>query len=326
MLRSRRLSSTRDFRRHGVTIVEFLVVAFVIVLLVLVLLPSSRSSTPYSNVTLCMSRIAQLTKAMTMYAEDYDGVPPFILRDAVADDPFSDGGANRRKETWLAAAATMQRIYLLPEDDWYTEPGRRVIESGTLYPYARFANLYVCPEFQKLHHADKHQGAFNFTRNIMGRKASPERIGRFDGEILKIEAVAEPSALPMLFDEAWDAHVARPDVSANGWCGIDPVADVMRSCLGQYHGQPTVSRWRSADKGTRGATAANYVKRASVGCYDGHAELMRDPCPGRAYQNGGALLDPMNPESGDFLAWFSTMFKAQSGTVPQLEPSPIRSR
>ena len=47
--------------------------------------------------------------------------------------------------------------------------------------------------------------------------------------------------------------------------------------IGLYHGQPTTSRFHELDH------APGYVpflwKRGSIFCYDGHAELQRDPWP-----------------------------------------------
>jgi hypothetical protein len=37
---------------------------------------------------------------MLIYADDFSETPPFILKDADADDPFDNNGENRKKEIW----------------------------------------------------------------------------------------------------------------------------------------------------------------------------------------------------------------------------------
>jgi len=258
---------------------------------------------------------------MLMYVDDYDGTPPFILKDAKHDDPMVNNGENRRKETWLASASTMQRIYLLSEEEWPTDKSLALPRSGDLFPYARFASLYRCPEFERVRDPNKHQNAFNYTRSIAGRRADPDHPGQFDGEILKIEAVHQPGKLPIMLDEAWDCHVAWPEPYRWGWCGVDCVGDLLNSCLGQYHGSPVPGlAWypRSDPPGSENGVVSNVpVKRASVGFYDGHAELMRDPLPNMEHADGRPAAYPFHAYAQTYLDWVAKLIHAQKGVTPK---------
>jgi hypothetical protein len=83
----------------------------------------------------------------------------------------------------------------------------------------------------------------------------------------------------MLLDEQWDRHVGTAGLYGNEG-GAYHATDYLFSehnIMGTYHGSPTTSRYHGLDR------ASGYVpflwKRGSIFCYDGHAELQRDPWP-----------------------------------------------
>ncbi len=266
---------------------------------------------------LCSTRVGLLTRAMLVYASDYDETPPFILRDAASDSPLN--AANRRKETWLAAASTMERIFLLRESDWYTGGYPKLPNSGDLFPYARFESIYRCPEFERIVHPDKYQNAFNITRTIFGNKLNLEDGQfRFDQGILRLSAVFKPAGLPMMIDESWHAYVAYPIQRSWVWGGIDPLWDAWNCCMGQYHGRPLkgLSWYPSlAPPGsTEGVVENDPQRSATLGFYDGHCEPQRDPLPNMEINSLGRA--PMNPFSGYglmYMKWLAQMIYAQVG-------------
>ncbi|MBN1345700.1 MAG: hypothetical protein JXQ73_23610 [Phycisphaerae bacterium] len=320
--------------RRAMTPTELIVVIVVLLLIIYLLMPGLSGPPRRSPTTLCLCRMAQLVKAMLIYTEDYDDRLPFILKDAYRDDPMVGQGANRCKETWLAAGPTMQRIYLLPEEDWYASGDPCVIRSGTLFPYTRFESLYRCPEFEKIRDDNKRQGTFNYTRTLAARRADLERPGRFDGDVLKVNEVYAPASLPMLLDEAWDCYVAWPEPYKGSWSGIDCVWDVMGNCLGQNHGVPTAASitrrksdgaWESfawypnsRPAGSEGGVVnAALVKRGGVACYDGHSELRRDPLPNMEHDGGRPPLYPCYSYTKPFFDWFAKLIYAQQGKTPE---------
>ncbi|MBN1345610.1 MAG: prepilin-type N-terminal cleavage/methylation domain-containing protein [Phycisphaerae bacterium] len=307
---------------RGFTLIELLVVVAIIALLISILLPSLSKAREQARTTLCASRISQITKAMLIYADDFAESPPFIIRDADSDDPYDNGGENRRLETWLAAASTMQRIYDLPEEDWYTLDDPRLPESGDLFTYSRFPALYVCPEFQRLNHSLKDQNTFNYTRDILGRRIDiSDPLNPKVTDLLKISAVYSTSQLPMMMDEAWNCCVALPLVNKGWvWGGHDPMLDLLNSCLGQYHGPPKPG-WvwfpESDPPGAVNRSLPDYqIKLATVCYYDGHAGLMRDPVPNMDYAGGRAPLgDGLGTFLNSYLYWISNLIFAQQGNT-----------
>ncbi len=320
-------------KKAGFTLIELLVVVAIIALLISILLPSLSKAREQARATLCASRLGQLSKAMLIYADDYAEALPFILKGPGSTQEYHDDPTvpeNRRKEVWLADGSTMERIYDLSEGEWYTENHPRVPQSGTLFPYARFENLYKCPEFERVKDPLKRHSVFNYTRSILGRKAvatsdplNDRDIAYFLG-IVKLSGPYNAASLPLMLDESWYSYVAYGFVAGWVWGGHDPVMDLFNSCLGSYHG--TEKRgwgWRP-ESGSGEYIEDVYpdepYKLASVSYYDGHVGLERDPVPnldigstaGRP-QTFLGLLGPLFPYDEAYGHWVENMLYAQQG-------------
>jgi prepilin-type N-terminal cleavage/methylation domain-containing protein len=312
---SRRKSS------RGFTLIELLVVVAIIALLISILAPTLGKARAQARTTLCATRIAQMTKAMIMYADEFGETPPFIIRDSDVDDPFDNNGENRKKETWLAAASTMQRIYSIPQEDWYTAGDPKLPESGDLYTYTRYADLYRCPEFQRASNPNKDQNAFNYTRDILGRKFNVSDLANIRAEeILKLSQVYNSSQLPMMFDEAWNCYVGWPYEKGWVWGGHDPMMDLLNSCIGQYHGAP-VRGWAwypdSSPVGSINDALSDVLcQQGSVGYYDGHVGLLRDPIPNVEHSGGRAdIAGGLSTYTNMYINWVAEFLYAQQGLV-----------
>lgn len=275
--------------RHAFTLIELLVVVAIIALLISILLPSLSKARAQARTTLCASRISQLMKSVLIYAEDYNETPPFtsfVVHGPQHPDEYD------KIETWLGSLEDMQTIVDATNSGGaYPSDQVQVPRSGHLFQYARFENLYRCPDFMRAGGGQLEQDIFNYTRAVWMRKFRPVgttpgpgepdvvdrggfRIGDTAGAILRPSSTYAPSALPVLIDESWAYHVAGGwgSGSANeSWLCADPVFDII-SEMGQYHGTPALP--------TFGADQDNpAIQSASIAYYDGHAGLRRDPVP-----------------------------------------------
>ena len=311
-------------RRRGFTLIELLVVVAIIALLISILLPSLSKARAQARTTLCGSRMSQMIKAMIVYGEDYNETLPFILKGDGDDPKWHDNAgdsANWGKETWLAAGETMEYIYLVPEDVWYATGLPKLPESGDLFPYARFPDLYRCPEFVRISSPDKDQNAFNYTRTILGRKMDSDAL--FNTlemnylDIMKMSGVYNPARMPMMVDEAWDCYVAWPLDSGWVWGGHDPVWDLFNSCMGAYHATPAKGFvWypETEPPGSEGGVVPDVgYKLSSIGYYDGHVALDRDPLPNLEHYGGRPALNPFADYFTAYFGWIATLLYAQQG-------------
>jgi len=292
-------SNVRGRCPSGFTLIELLVVVAIIALLISILLPALSGARAQGRTAVCASRIAQLAKAIFMYADDYDETPPFIglgfenlLNDLHKEFPAGSGltrGYWASHETWLIPE--IPTIWNQLEEDWDDLTGGRAkVRNGSLFGYTRFEDLYRCPDFERV--PSKNQGAFNYTRTVMGRKPLSGGIpgdGLEDpddlepGPILKISNIYATGSMFMLLDEQWDFHVAGNyngdppqgiiELEGNDfWMGADSIHMLIADCIGDYHG-------------TTGKDVPIGLilpaKKGNIAYYDGHVQLMRDPLPQR---------------------------------------------
>jgi len=269
--------------RIGFTLIELLVVVAIIALLISILLPSLSKARAQSRTTVCATRMGQLIRAMLLYAGDYEEKLPFVARGI--DSPL-DHPDEYKLEDWISA--DMDQIWTADERDW---PQGLCPRSGSLFAYTRYETLYRCPEFERT--AAKTQGVFNYTRSMLGRKIiCPWETGGTEyydlmgiGAIVGPSQVYAPATMMMMMDESWQFHVAYQDYYQNrGLRGpkcADPVFFLLESEYGQYHGPPIE---RLNIRGLRlpeGPNVPDAINQATLGFYDGHVSLDRDPAPGR---------------------------------------------
>jgi len=284
-------------REGGMTLIELLVVASVIALLLSILLPSLNQARRQTRTAQCATRMAELTRAVILYAMDNNGLPPFIgrgwedLDDRNNEEWPAGSGLTvddlKRLENWQVNHPEL--VWFTREVDWPLDVGVRF---GSLFGYTRFPEIYRCPEFERIPTQQKSQSAFNYTRTVLARKwyvpqidpeakNSPSAFG-CPGPLLEIEEVYSPAKMGMFVDEWWLRHCAAPEnenvlnnppMITGGWMAQDCMNFYLGDELGRYHGRP-VAGLASNDGPTK-------VALGNVSHYDGHVELFRDVFPGR---------------------------------------------
>ena len=193
---------------------------------------------------------------------------------------------------------------------------RQRLHEGSLYRYARFEQIYRCPEFERKPPLPGAQRLFNYTRTWLGRKlclgilgdsneytGQPLPADRIDGpgiaagKIVRLSQAYAPAAFWMLLDERTEKHCGadppgfNPPLHPSGLIALltgmpmcaDPVHTIVGDEMGQFHGV----------KGRVVETAASQqiplVLQGSIAYYDGHVGLYRDPLPNREIQGGSPL-------------------------------------
>ncbi len=116
----------------------------------------------------------------------------------------------------------------------------------------------------------------------------------------------------LLIDEAWYAHVGRGRPAGEGqYRGADPVWDITSS-VGVYHGAPVpgeaIFEYNPPD-----FREDFPVQRGSIAAYDGHVELLRDPCPLLDSNSGRNIITVLMHGGQDLYAMMARMVFALTG-------------
>lgn len=286
-------------RGNGFTLIELLVVVAIIALLISILLPTLSKARAQARTTLCLTRIGELCQAFLLYYEDHRDFP-FLstLHHSYAEGPDPN-------ETWLAdwlaqpdPATAIATVAYRPYEEWGVMKDA-VPRSGTLFPYSRFGSLYRCPDFERQNESEQH--VFNYTRAVWARvwwlaqdyeihgRTPPSEWGGVDGRIMRLENIHSPAELPIILDEQWNRHVGTAGLVGHhdsAYNGAD-YGFFKDNIIAIAHGAPVTSRFHDHDYSQFDGFDPLLWKRGGVACYDGHAELMRDPWPTFASGNNG---------------------------------------
>ena len=268
----------------GFTLIELLVVVAIIALLIAILLPSLAKARSQARTSLCLSRITESGKSLTLYAEDFDEVFPFVST--------MHGSTYDANEAWLGEPNDLLAVANTRQEEW--PEWVSLPRSGSLFKYCRFENTYRCPEFERVVNPVKAQSVWNYTRPVWARywRLRVEMLaeglpcqsdwGDVSGPIMKTSKVHAPGRLPLLLDEQWDRHVATAGCYGDNGSAYNcnDYGFFADNVIGVYHGRRTTSRFHDLDIDTRSNPYEPFLwKRGSIFCYDGHAELQRDPWP-----------------------------------------------
>ena len=167
--------------RSGFTLIELLVVIAIIAILAAILFPVFAKAREKAQTATCTSNLKQLATAMLMYTSDYDQRFPSV----------GDGFSYPRGSDWVAVTQNVA--------------GGVMVEAGSLYPYVKNAQAYVCPNAEKC--ADPYtNGGRDWTRTsytmnaclgygLTAGGASMARVGK------KLNKVTYPASTFLLVEE-----------------------------------------------------------------------------------------------------------------------------
>jgi len=316
--------------RRAFTLIELLVVVAIIALLISILLPSLSKARAQARTALCLVRIGQLGRSFLLYADDYDEVYPFVST--------LHGDIYDANEAWLGEPNDLTAVTHARQEDW--PDWVDIPRSGILFSYAVFEESYRCPDFERVSDPIKAHSVWNYTRAVWARywrlKVELEAIGLpcestwgdVSGPIMKTSKVYAPGRLPLLLDEQWDRHVATAGYYGDNGSAYNcnDYGFFADNIVGVYHGQRTICSFHTLDYDTVSDFYDPFLwKRGGVFCYDGHAELQRDPWPTfesgnnvrlksqpqefRLRGDGGRAWDEMNA----VIAYMDNLLYAQRG-------------
>ena len=114
--------------RTGFTLIELLVVIAIIAILVAMLFPVFALARESARRTSCLSNVKQLTLAFAQYTQDYDEVLP-----------AGSGGVSNKPGGWIYFNRT-------PANVPRRGPQPYEVTRGSIYPYVKNKQVYVCPD------------------------------------------------------------------------------------------------------------------------------------------------------------------------------------
>ncbi len=139
--------------RTGFTLIELLVVIAIIAILAAILFPVFARARAKARQTSCLSNLKQIGLAMTMYADDFDGLMPYHI-------------------ITIGASSTYLN-YL-----------------GTLEPYVRNSDIFVCPERRDIDFAGNDDTSLCYVYNRELNGAMMDVMGDPAGVLSVMDGVA----------------------------------------------------------------------------------------------------------------------------------------
>ena len=182
-------------RRAAFTLIEVLVVVAIIALLIAILLPSLSRAKEVSKRTICLHNLKMLGQGWQMYQTENKGA--FVRGQAASLDGVRP--AEETDPTWLSSnAPSWVRFNTTSPTAQPVVTQIRSLQTGALYKYARFVDVYHCPSTAK-----NEIRTYSTNWGISGNR------GDWDGHSTwRIDQLTPPSSRMVFFDDFpddWDA-------------------------------------------------------------------------------------------------------------------------
>jgi prepilin-type N-terminal cleavage/methylation domain-containing protein len=185
-------------RQAAYTLVELLVCIALIALLVALLFGVMARSREQAQSTICLSRLSQLGRAVSMYAADYDDALPF----ATTDENVKMIRAGRR-------------LYGTPLDDYFrTGPDLRALLSA--YGFAAPVH-FQCPSDRKLNQSPNTPAELRTRSSWFEEVGDSYRYyGLVDGQVMRLSEHKSPS-VSILAEEIEPFHQPSTPLAPGRW-------------------------------------------------------------------------------------------------------------
>jgi prepilin-type N-terminal cleavage/methylation domain-containing protein len=123
-------------RQKGFTLIELLVVIAIIAVLMAIIVPALKSAKNQAQSIVCLANLNGLSKAWTIYADDYNADMVGAFVGAGDEEPFF---------SWIDYPQNPNGTNVASMGDCTMPQEVRGIESGLLFPYVGNAKNYHCP-------------------------------------------------------------------------------------------------------------------------------------------------------------------------------------
>lgn len=179
---------------RGFTLIEILVVIAIIAILAAMIFPVFSRARAKAHRAKCVSNSRQLALAIQMYTEDFDEWFPWA-----ANGPGGDG---------VYGGWVWYDTFPVPES------GSFDVTRGSLYPYTRNPEIYICPD-------DRSGGGCSYEMNSYLRSAPLAVVGDAASVLLLIEEEYRGTANDGYFDVPCPDHVTLRHNEGSNFSFVD---------------------------------------------------------------------------------------------------------